>query len=50
VAAGDQFDAVMNYRFQKALVVYFAEERMDAHDFDHTLRYLLQDYPNRPPP
>ncbi|MBL8254714.1 MAG: glycoside hydrolase family 13 protein, partial [Candidatus Competibacter sp.] len=42
---GDQFDAVMNYRFQKALVGYFAEERMDTHAFDHTLRYLLQDYP-----
>jgi len=42
---GDQFDAVMNYRFQKALVAYFAEGQMDAHAFDHTLRYLLQDYP-----
>ena len=42
---GDQFDAVMNYRFQKALMGYFAEEQMDTHAFDHTLRYLLQDYP-----
>ena len=42
---GDQFDAVMNYRFQKALMGYFAEEQMDAHAFDHTLHNLLQDYP-----
>ncbi|MDS4019117.1 MAG: alpha-amylase family glycosyl hydrolase [Candidatus Competibacter sp.] len=42
---GDQFDAVMNHRFQKALVGYFAEEQMDTHAFDRTLRHLLKDYP-----
>ena len=42
---GDQFDAVMNYRFQKALIDYFAEEHMDTRAFDHTLRHLLLAYP-----
>lgn len=38
-------DGVFNHCFQKALIGYFAEERMDTHAFDQTLRYLLQDYP-----
>ena len=27
---GDQFDAAMNYRFQKALIAYFAGKDMDT--------------------
>jgi len=42
---GDQFDAVMNYRFQKALLSHFAEGHPDAHAFDQTLDRLLRDYP-----
>ena len=42
---GDQFDAVMNYRFQKALIEYFAEEHMDTGAFDRALRDLLLAYP-----
>ena len=42
---GDQFDAVMNYRFQKALIEYFAEEEVDTGAFDRTLRDLLLAYP-----
>ena len=42
---GDQFDAVMNYRFQRSLIGCFAEERMDTRAFDGTLREILQAYP-----
>lgn len=44
---GDQFDAVMNYRFQKALLGFFAEETMDATTLDRTLRQLMLDYPEQ---
>lgn len=44
---GDQFDAVMNYRFQKALLHYFAEETIDTKTFDHTLRQIMLDYPEQ---
>jgi glycosidase len=44
---GDQFDAVMNYRFQKALIGYFAEETMDTKTFDQTLRQVMLDYPEQ---
>jgi cyclomaltodextrinase len=44
---GDQFDAVMNYRFQKALLGYFAEETLDTKGFDHTLRQIMLDYPEQ---
>ncbi len=44
---GDQFDAVMNYRFQKALLGFFAEETMDATTLDQTLRQLMLDYPEQ---
>lgn len=44
---GDQFDAVMNYRFQKALLQYFAEETIDTKTFDHTLRQIMLDYPEQ---
>lgn len=44
---GDQFDAVMNYRFQKALLGYFAEETIDTRTLDHTLRQIMLDYPEQ---
>ena len=44
---GDQFDAVMNYRFQKALLGYFAEETLDTRALDHTLRQIMLDYPEQ---
>jgi glycosidase len=44
---GDQFDAVMNYRFQKALLGYFAEETLDTKGLDQTLRQLMIDYPEQ---
>lgn len=44
---GDQFDAVMNYRFQKTLLGYFAEETLDTRSFDHTLRQIMLDYPEQ---
>ena len=44
---GDQFDAVMNYRFQKALLGYFAEETLDTEALDHTLRQIMLDYPEQ---
>jgi glycosidase len=42
---GDQFDAVMNYRFRRALLANFAEGHPDAHRLDATLNGLLQEYP-----
>jgi len=44
---GDQFDAVMNYRLQKALLGYFAEETLDTKGLDQTLRQLMFDYPEQ---
>ena len=44
---GDQFDAVMNYRFQKALLGYFADEKLDTKTLDHTLRQIMLDYPEQ---
>lgn len=44
---GDQFDAVMNYRFQKALLGYFAEETLDTKALDQTLRQIMHDYPEQ---
>jgi glycosidase len=44
---GDQFDAVMNYRFQKALLGYFAEANLSTTQFDHTLRQIMLDYPEQ---
>jgi cyclomaltodextrinase / maltogenic alpha-amylase / neopullulanase len=40
---GDPFDAVMNYRFQRALLSYFAEGHPDVHAFDQSLNRLLLD-------
>jgi cyclomaltodextrinase / maltogenic alpha-amylase / neopullulanase len=44
---GEQFDAVMNYRFQKALLGYFADETLDTTTLDHTLRQIMLDYPEQ---
>jgi len=44
---GDQFDAVMIYRFQKALLGYFADETLDTKALDHTLRQIMLDYPEQ---
>jgi len=44
---GDQFDAVMNYRFQKALIAYFGAEDMDTCAFARTLRDLFLAYAER---
>jgi glycosidase len=44
---GDQFDAVMNYRFQKALLGYFAENKLSTTEFDYRLRELMLDYPEQ---
>ncbi len=44
---GDQFDAVMNYRFQKALLGYFAESNLSTTQFDHALRQVMLDYPEQ---
>jgi len=42
---GDQFDAVMNYRLRRALLLHFAEGHPDAYLLDQTLNGLLRDYP-----
>jgi glycosidase len=44
---GDQFDAVMNYRFQKALLGCFAEKSLTIRQLDHTLRQIAVDYPEQ---
>jgi glycosidase len=44
---GDQFDAVMNYRFQKALLGFFAENRLTVTEFDRALRQVMLDYPEQ---
>jgi glycosidase len=44
---GDQFDAVMNYRFQKALLGFFVEGTLETKALDHTLRQIMLDYPEQ---
>lgn len=44
---GDQFDAVMNYRFQKALFGCFANQTLTIRQLDHTLRQIAVDYPEQ---
>ncbi|MEI6085362.1 MAG: glycoside hydrolase family 13 protein [Verrucomicrobiota bacterium] len=44
---GDQFDAVMNYRFQKALIHCFADKTLSIRQLDSTLRQVLVDYPEQ---
>ncbi|UCF78446.1 MAG: alpha amylase N-terminal ig-like domain-containing protein [Candidatus Eiseniibacteriota bacterium] len=41
---GDEFDAVMNYRFRGALIDFFASEAMDPERFDETLGHTRVDY------
>ncbi len=43
---GDQFDAVMNYRFQKACVQFFAKGTMNVTEFDSTLAAVRAEYPS----
>jgi len=42
---GDQFDAVMNYRFRGACVGFIALENRDAFQFDSILTTTRNDYP-----
>jgi glycosidase len=37
----------MNYRFQKALLGFFADETLDTKGLDHTLRQIMLDYPEQ---
>ncbi|MFN0157723.1 MAG: glycoside hydrolase family 13 protein [Bacteroidota bacterium] len=41
---GDQFDAVMNYRFRDACVKFFAEESIAVSEFDERLSRQRSDY------
>jgi len=46
---GDQFDAVMNYRFARACVRFFIdtnEDRYSVAEFDRELRAIRADYPD----
>jgi len=43
---GDEFDAVMNYRFRTALIDFFATGRTDPERFDEVLGVLRMDYPD----
>ncbi|OMP67343.1 glycoside hydrolase family 13 protein [Domibacillus epiphyticus] len=42
---GDQFDAVMNYRFSHAVVDFFAKGAITAEEFKHEMIHILQSYP-----
>jgi cyclomaltodextrinase / maltogenic alpha-amylase / neopullulanase len=44
---GDQFDAVMNYRFRGACVGFIALENRDAFQFDTILAGVRRDYPRQ---
>ncbi len=43
---GDQFDAVMNYRFRDAVLEFFAQPRMSVRAFDSMLARQRTDYPS----
>ncbi len=43
---GDQFDAVMNYRFRDACVEFFARDTITASQFDDLLERQRHDYPD----
>jgi glycosidase len=43
---GDQFDAVMNYRFRQACVDFFAAETTSVSEFDSALTRQRSDYPD----
>lgn len=42
---GDQFDAVMNYRFTSAVNDFFAREEMQPEDFKNEITHVLMSYP-----
>jgi glycosidase len=42
---GDEFDAVMNYRFREAVLAFIAEERIDAESFVNRINEPNLDYP-----
>jgi cyclomaltodextrinase len=42
---GDQFDAVMNYRFSNTVVDFFAREKRTVEQFENEVVHLLQSYP-----
>ena len=44
---GDEFDAVMNYRFREAVLAFIAEERIDADDFVNRINETNLDYPTQ---
>jgi len=43
---GDQHDAVMNYRWRKAILDFLAERALTPRDFAHTLDLIRGDYPD----
>ena len=44
---GDEFDAVMNYRFREAVLAFIAEERIDAQSFINRINEPNLDYPTQ---
>ncbi|MBT2757986.1 alpha-glycosidase [Mesobacillus foraminis] len=42
---GDQFDAVMNYRFTNAVLDFFAKETTTKSEFQQEIIHVLQSYP-----
>ncbi|RAK05243.1 glycosidase [Halanaerobium saccharolyticum] len=44
---GDEFDAVMNYRFREAALAFIAEERIDAQSFINRINAPNLDYPTQ---
>ena len=44
---GDEFDAVMNYRFREAVLAFIAEERIDAESFINRINEPNLDYPSQ---
>lgn len=42
---GDEFDAVMNYRFRDAVIEFFAKQKIDAQEFVKQIGHQLYDYP-----
>ena len=43
---GDQHDAVMNYRWRKAVLDFLAYRKTDSAQFDRELRLIREDYPD----
>ncbi len=41
---GDQFDAVMNYRFRNAVMDFFVDEMTNVTEFDSVLKKIRSDY------